>query len=425
MRIPWTAVGETASPEDLATLVRFLLPPAAGHQAEYEAAAARLEAALAELAAHATAPAQLTLGPHVRRLEAEARRLFGVRHACFLTNATAGLEIAHQLIGLQPGDEVIVPPLTFIATMAYPLGVGAKVVFADVDPHTLNLDPADVERKLTPRTRAVIPVHLGGWPVAMAPLMELSRRHGFYVIEDAAHAIGGRYQGRPLGTIGHFGAFSFHQVKNITSFGEGGLLLSNEAVAAQFPQARYLGIDPARQAAGWIYDVTGVTSLRGHAVQPGNHSATEIAALGLLCQLERLPAILARRRAMAARLTRRLGGVPGLRPQRLDTADCQGTFMVYQIQVEPDVLGQDVQALKRKLTARGIAQIPQYVPLYHYEILRRLGYDAAAAAAACPVAEEAYRHRFTHLPLGGLTDAQLDTMAEAVLDAVAEMKAGR
>lgn len=425
MRIPWVTVGEKASPADLFELVRFLLPPAAGDADAHAAAAENVRQALEALAEHAAPATNLTLGAHVRDLEDEARRLFSVRHALFLTNATAGLEIAHQLIGLKPGDEVIVPPLTFISTMAYPLSIGAKIVFADVDPRTLNLDAADVARKLTPRTKAVIPVHLGGYPVDLDPLLALAEEHPFYIIEDAAHAIGGSYRGQPLGTIGHFGAFSFHQVKNITSFGEGGLLVSNLDLAEQFREARFLGIDHRKHAAGWTYDVTGVKNIDGGTVMPGNHSATEIAALGLLCQLRRLRPILKRRKAAAALLTQRLAAEPGILPQPLDTADLQGTYMIYLLQIDPEVVGADIQALKRKLTERGIAQIPHYVPMYHYAIMRDLGYDPAAIAATCPVAETAYRHRFTHLPLGGLTDAQLHEMADAVIESVRELKAGR
>ena len=426
VRIPWTAVGEKVAAADLQAVIRFLLPPAAGLPPQrYEQRMTELGKALTGLAAVAGSAGNLTLGENVRELEAECRRRFKVKHACFLTNATAGFEIAHQLIGLKPDDEVIVPALTFISTMAYPLTVGAKIVIADVDPRTLNLDPADVARKITPRTRAIVPVHLGGYPVDMAPIMQLARRHGVYVIEDAAHAFGGSYRGRRLGTIGHFGAFSFHQVKNVTSFGEGGLLVSNLAVARQFPQCRFLGIDRARHAAGWIYDVVGTRTAAGTYVQPGNHSSTELQAIGLRCQLGRFPKILAQRRAAAAYLTRRFARIPGLLPQLLDTATSQGTYMLYQIQVDPAVLGADIQALKRKLTERGIQQVPNYVPLYEYRILRQLGYDRDALAASCPVAETAYRHRFTHLPIAGLNRATLKILADAVIESAGELKAGR
>jgi dTDP-4-amino-4,6-dideoxygalactose transaminase len=245
-----------------------------------------------------------------------------------------------------------------------------------------------------------------------------------YVIEDAAHAFGGRYRGRSLGTIGHFGAFSFHQVKNVTSFGEGGLLVSNLAVAKQFAQCRFLGIDRARQAANWIYDVVGVRALNGSVVQAGNHSSTELQAIGLRCQLARFPQILTRRRAAARYLSNRFTRIPGLIPQPLDTPTCQGTYMLYQLQGDPVALGADIQALKRKLTACGIEQIPHYVPLYEYTVLEQLGYDRAALRASCPMADSGYQHRFTHLPVAGLNQERLKCLADTVIDAVRELKQG-
>ena len=170
----------------------------------------------------------------------------------FLTNATAGFEIAYKMAGLRPGDEVIVPAITFIATIVYPLAIGAKVVLADVDRRTVNLDPADVARKITPRTRMIVPVHIGGWPVEMAPIMRLARQHDLVVLEDAAHAFGAVYRGRRAGTIGHFGAYSFHEVKNITALGEGGVLVSNTQVRPAVPQVpvrRPGPVDPDSQLA--------------------------------------------------------------------------------------------------------------------------------------------------------------------------------
>jgi len=140
-----------------------------------------------------------------------------------------------------------VPSITFIATIAYPLAVGAQVVFADVDPRTINMDPADVARKVTDRTKMIIPVHIGGYPVDLDPIMELAERRGITVLEDAAHAFGARYKGRMVGTIGHFGAFSFHEVKNTTSLGEGGVLVTDTEYGNQFKQARFLGLDLSRQ----------------------------------------------------------------------------------------------------------------------------------------------------------------------------------
>lgn len=130
------------------------------------------------------------------------RRISAHHWLYILTNCTAGFEIACKYTGLKPGDEVIVPAITFAATMAYPLSIGCKLVFADVDPLTLNMDPKDVEKKITDKTKMIIPVHIGGYPVDMDPIMALAKQHDIVVLEDAAHAFGGEYKHRKLGTIG-------------------------------------------------------------------------------------------------------------------------------------------------------------------------------------------------------------------------------
>ena len=163
------------------------------------------------------APAtKLSLGEKVAQVEAETARMLGARYTSFVTNATHGFEIAYRYANLGPGDEVIAPSISFIATISYPLGVGAKVVFSDLDPRSINMDPEDVARKVTDRTKVIIPVHIGGYPVDMDPIMQIARERDIVVIEDAAHAFGGWYKGRALGTVGDFGSFSFHEVKHIT-----------------------------------------------------------------------------------------------------------------------------------------------------------------------------------------------------------------
>jgi perosamine synthetase len=342
--------------------------------------------------------------------------MLGVATCVFLANATAALEIAFRYANLTRGDEVIVPAITFIATIAYPLAVGARVVFADVEPHTLNLDPRDVERKLSRRTRVIVPVHLGGRPVDMDPLLELARRRGILVVEDAAHAFGARYKGRPAGTLGQFGAFSFHEKKNVNSFGEGGILVTSLLLAEKLKQARFLGVDSSRKPAGWIYDVVPLEGERGPFVA-GNASATEIQAVGLSVQLARMDRILEERRRAAEYLNRRFVAAPALTPELPDSAEFLSSHHLYLLQTREA----EVQKLKQALASRGVANIPHFAPLYKFELLRRLGYDPRSCARACPVAEEAFLHRFTHLPLHGLPESRLAALADAVLEAAAEL----
>jgi dTDP-4-amino-4,6-dideoxygalactose transaminase len=285
------------------------------------------------------------------------------------------------------------------------------------------MDPADVARKVTDRTKVIIPVHIGGYPVDMDPLMELARERDLVVIEDAAHAFGGTYKGRSLGTIGDFGSFSFHEVKNITAFGEGGLLVTNSDWGVYFKRARFLGVDPDRTIPNWLYDVIALPGKHGPFAS-GNYSATEIQALCLLSQMQRLPQIIAQRRRNAEYLTARLAGVPGLITPPGDSADATPTWHLYLLQVDPAEAGGDVQEFKRRLEGRGVTNIPHFAPMYKFDVCHQLGYDEAAIAATCPVAEEAFSHRFTHLPLYPLTQEQLTLMADLVIETVEEMRAG-
>ncbi len=411
--IPWQAVGEPYSAEDVIQVVRFLIQKG---DERYEELAEAAERAIRELAAHGRPPAKLTLGERVAALEARVAAMLGVPTCVFLTNATAALEIAFRYANLTRGDEVIVPAITFVATIAYPLAAGARVVFADVEPHTLNLDPRDVERKCSRRTRVIVPVHLGGRPVDMDPLLELARRRGILVVEDAAHAFGARYKGRPAGTLGQFGAFSFHEKKNVNSFGEGGLLVTSLPLAEKLKQARFLGVDSSRKPEGWIYDVVALEGERGPFVA-GNASCTEIQAVGLAVQLERMDRILEERRKAAGYLSRRFASSPALVPEPPDGAEVLSTHHLYLLQTR----GAPVQKLKAALASRGVANVPHFAPLYKFELLRRLGYDPRACARGCPVAEEAFQQRFTHLPLHGLPGNRLAELAEAVLEAASEL----
>lgn len=420
-RVPWATVGESIRCEDILKTLEFLIPRGSAPVAKFSAQSKRVARELKKLCAMGSYASKLTLGEKVKEVERKICRFLKCKHAVLLTNATAGFEIAHRLAGLSPGDEVILPAITFAATMAYPLHIGAKIVLADIDPATLNMDPRDVERRITARTRVIMPVHLGGYPVDMDPIMKLANDHGITVLEDAAHGFGGSYKGRALGTIGHFGSFSFHEVKNVTSFGEGGVLVTNEDCGQDFPKARFVGFDIANPIPNWLYDVVAL-KWRGDYFAPGNHSATEIQALGLLCQLGRLRGIIAKRRKAANYLNRRLSGVDGIIVPPLDTAQCKGSHHLYLLQIDPERLGGSIQEFKARLAAKGVTQIAHYAPLYRLSILKQYGYDTAAMAASCPTAEHAFLNTFTHLPLYPFNTEQISYMADAVIACAKEMR---
>ncbi|MCP4645303.1 MAG: aminotransferase class V-fold PLP-dependent enzyme, partial [bacterium] len=273
-RVPWAAVGENVNTDDVLELVKFLMPPAKGRKRDYDARLKKVSSELTKLGTVGKPAGKLSLAGNVEAVEEQSAKLLKTEHAVFLTNATVGFEIGFKYAGLKPGDEVIAPAITFIATIAYPLSIGAKVVLADVDPRTLNMCPKDVARKITPKTKAIIPVHLGGYPVDMDPIMKLARKHKITVIEDGAHAFGASYKGKMVGAIGHFGSFSFHEVKNVTALGEGGILVSNTPFAKELRRARFLGLDLSRQIPNWLYDVPAFKGKEGYFFT-GNYSTTE------------------------------------------------------------------------------------------------------------------------------------------------------
>ena len=420
-KVPWAAVGENYNAEDLMTIIRFMMK---GKGADYEKAIAAVEKDVYALDKVAVPPAKLSLDVEVAKAENMCDEYLHTKGSTFLTNCTAGFEIACKYTGLKPGDEVIVPAITFAATMAYPLSIGCKLVFADVDPITLNMDPKDVAKKITDKTKMIIPVHIGGYPVDMDPILELAKQHDIVVLEDAAHAFGGEYKHRKLGTIGDFGSFSFHEVKNITSFGEGGILCSNiTEFLPEMRRARFLGTDFTKHIKDWLYEVTSIQGKRGPFVAT-NFSTTEIQGLGLQLQIARNDRIMKARRDAAAYLNSRLEGCDALRVQDLGNDDIVPTFHLYQLQIDPEKAGGDVQLFKKKIGDKGVTQIAHFGPLYRFAILKDYGYDEDAIAATCPVCEEVFYRRFTHFPIYGLTKEQLAYMADSILEAVDEMKRG-
>ncbi|MBR2021947.1 MAG: DegT/DnrJ/EryC1/StrS family aminotransferase, partial [Clostridia bacterium] len=309
--------------------------------------------------------------------------------------------------------------------MAYPLAIGCKLVFADVDPKTINMDPADVARKITDKTKMIVPVHIGGYPVDLDPIMELAKKHDILVLEDAAHAFGAMYKGRKVGTIGDFASFSMHEVKNITSFGEGGIVTTNvPGFGPEMKRARFLGLDFSCPIKDWLYNITPIPGKEKPFVA-GNYSTTEIQGLGLKLQVERNEEIIATRRKAAEYLTNRFAENDAIIPQDLGGDDIKPTFHLYLLQIDPAKAGGDVQVLKKKLEEKGVTQIAHFGPLYRFKVVQDMGYNSDEIAKTCPNCEEVFYKRFTHLPLYGLSDEQLEYMADAVLESVAEMQAGK
>lgn len=421
-KVPWAAVGENYNVHDLMEIIRFLMQ---GEGKEYDEALEAVWKQVKKLEPLATPPGKLSLATQVEKAEKACNDYLGTDTSTFVTNATAGFEIAYKYANLKEGDEVIVPAITFVATMAYPLSIGCKLVFADVDPRTINMDPEDVARKITDKTKMIVPVHIGGYPVDMDPIMELARKHNIVVLEDAAHAFGAMYKGKKIGTIGDFAAFSMHEVKNITSFGEGGILTTTiPGFGPDMKRARFLGLDFTCPIKDWLYNITPIPGKEKPFVA-GNSSTTEIQGLGLALQVARNEEIIKTRREAAEYLTKRFEGCDAIVPQKLDTDDIKPTYHMYLLQIDPQKAGGDIQDLKKKLEAKGVTQIAHFGPLYRFKVVQDMGYDSDEIAKTCPNCEEVFYKRFTHLPLYGLSQEQLEYMADAILESVAEMQMGK
>lgn len=237
-----------------------------------------------------------SIGSFIRKFEAAMADATGVAHACGVCNGTVALHLALHCLDIGPGDEVIVPTFTYIASVNAIAQTGATPVFAESRAADWLLDPADVERRITPGTKAIIPVHLYGMPCEMAPLMDIAQRHRLKVVEDCAEALGTSIDGQHVGTFGDIGTFSFFGNKTVTT-GEGGMVIARDnALAARLRMTKGQGQSPTRRY--W------------HEVLGFNYRMTNIAAAIGLAQMERLAEILERKRQIAADYRRLLAGLP-------------------------------------------------------------------------------------------------------------------
>jgi perosamine synthetase len=291
----------------------------------------------------------LTQGPRVEEFERAFAERVGAPEAVATTSCTTALQLSLYASGIGPGDEVIVPSLSFIATANAVWQCGATPVFADIDPLTYNLDPADVERRLTPRTKAVMPVHQMGLPADMDSFLELAERHGLALVEDAACAIGALHRGRPIGSLGPLACFSFHPRKVITC-GEGGMIAVQDAeLAERLRRLRQHAMDQSALARHAARDVV----IEHYPERGWNARMTDLQAAVGLRQLEVLDTVLAERRRLAERYSSQLGAFPSIGvPDEPDYA--VRTWQSYPIRVGAGA-AMGAQELMRRLMADGIA----------------------------------------------------------------------
>jgi len=309
-------------------------------------------------------------GPLIREFEQRFAAYLGISHAVAVVNGTAGLHLALKLLGIGPGDEVIVPALTFIATVNPVVYVGARPVVVDVDPCTWNIDPGEVEKAITKHTRAIIPVHLYGNPADMGAILGLAQKYGLYVIEDATEALGSTYKGKKAGTCGHIGVFSFNGNKIITT-GGGGMLVTEDPELAR--RARIL-VNQGRELGETEYE---------HAEIGFNYRLTNLqAALGL-AQLERLPEFLAARRRNAAIYRRELRSISGIDWQE-EAPGAESNWWLFSITIDEEEYGMGRQELMKRLHAQGIQVRPLFKPILLQPCYKPYSFSP------CPVAENLY-----------------------------------
>jgi dTDP-4-amino-4,6-dideoxygalactose transaminase len=332
--------------------------------------------------------ADFVLGTEVERFEEEFADYCEAAYAVGLDSGASALELGLQALGVGPGDDVLVPVNTFFASAAAIAHVGARPVFVDVDPITYTIDVSQAASLITPRTKAIMPVHLYGQPAGMQPIMQLAQQHGLWVVEDACQAHGARYNGQRVGAIGHVGAFSFYPGKNLGAYGDGGALVTNDAALAD--QVRVLRNCGQREK--YV-----------HIAMGGNHRLDTLQAAVLRVKLRYLDIWNAMRRNWAAHYDQLLASYELIRP--LMSINVEHVFHLYVVQVESR------DAIQTFLGSKGIATGVHYpLPLHLQPAFANLDYHLGDF----PMAEQS-APRLLSLPMfAELTAAEVEYVAECL-----------
>jgi perosamine synthetase len=352
-----------------------------------------------DLVLEALRSGRLSLGPMVDRFEEALAERVGARRVAAVSSGTAGLHLSMRLAGVVAGDEVVTTPFSFVASANCALYEGATPVFADVDPRTLNLDSGAVEAAITPRTRAIVAVHIFGYPAELAALEDVAARHGLALVEDACEALGAEYRGHPVGSSGRPAVFAFYPNKQMTT-GEGGAV----AVGSddEWELLKSLSNQGRSDSGEWLT----------HARLGYNYRLDDLSAALGLAQLERLDEILAARAGVARRYDDLLAGVDGVETPLADDADHRRSWFVYVVRLAP---GADRDGVIGRLAEEGVASKP-YLPSIHLQpyYRERFGYREGML----PVAEDASA-RSLALPFHARLEAEdQECVAEALAGAL-------
>ncbi len=345
-----------------------------------------------------------SIGDFIDRFEEEFAKYCGVAHGISCSNGTVALHLALLGLGIGPGDEVLVPSLTYVATANAVRYCSAEPVFVDSDIETWNLDPNDLERKITPRTKAIIAVHLYGRPAPMREVIQIARKHNLRVIEDAAEAHGARYYGQPTGSLGDVAAFSFFGNKIITT-GEGGMVMTPHAdLADHIRQLKGQGQDPTRRY--W------------HSIVGYNYRMTNVQAAIGLAQLERIETLLAERDTIAEWYRRELRGMPGIALQGREE-HVRNACWLFSLLLEPGSRQKRDHVIALMLQA-GVETRPFFYPVHTLP-----PYRASAVLPGCSSAERISANGLSLPTWVGITQDHVRRVCEALGDALAHGTAVR
>ena len=370
-----------------------------------------MDEAEAQAAAQAIRSGWIVQGPQVAAFERAVAERLRVAYAIATTNCTTALHLALLCCGVGPGDEVIVPSFSYIASANAVIHAGGKPVFVDIDPRTYNIDPTLIEELITPRTKAIMPVDQIGLAADLEPVLEIAERHGLQVIEDAAPAIGATYRGRPVGSVSPLTCFSFHPRKSIST-GEGGMITTNSAqVARQAQVLRSHGAsvsDLARHQAGQVI-------IEEYAELGYNYRMTDIQASVGLEQLKKLDYVLECRQRLAARYAQRLAGLSGVTPPYVPTYATH-TYQSYAIRLDLTTTPPREMIMARMLergvaTRRGVMAIHEE-PLYRQKFGVRV---------SLPVTEAATRQTLLLPIYTTMTDDEQDYVVESLTMALEQV----
>lgn len=342
---------------------------------------------------------RLSLGPWIDRFERALAERVGAPYVAAVSSGTAGLHLCCRLAGLGPGDEAITSPFSFVASANCILYEGATPVFADIDPRTLNLDPAAVAEAVTPRTKAIVAVDIFGYPCELEPLQAIAREHGLALIEDACQALGAEYRGRPIGSFPHPAVFAFYPNKQITT-GEGGAVAVHSE--EEWRLLKSLSNQGRADSGGWLE----------HARLGFNYRMADVAAAIGIGQVEKLDEILARRAKVATRYAELLSGLDGVTTPLSDDAHHRRSWFVYAIRLAPEI---DREAVIAHLSDRGIGTA-RYLPSIHLQpyMRERFGY----AEGMLPASEAASREHLAIPFHTGLTPEEQEIVVAALQEAL-------